>query len=246
MRKLVYPALLALAVAACSKAPDKAASAEDPAFKKQVVAYLSDHPEVIQEGINAYQDKQRVVVQAKAAKVIAERRQDIERDPHDFVANPDGKITVVEFFDYRCPYCKAALPQLRELIVANPDVRFVFKEFPILPDADGKVGVSLRASEAAIAAGARGRYLQVHDAMMSAKPLDDQGIAAALKANGLDPALASAEDGADHHIQQVRDLAQAIGASGTPTFIVGTQMIEGNRMDQLTAAIASARKSAKG
>lgn len=245
MRRLLVLAFSVLTLAACSKAGGKSAAADDPAFRKQVVAYLAEHPDAIQEGINAYQDKQHGVVMAKAAQMIGQHREQIERDPHDFVANPDGKITVVEFFDYRCPYCKAALPQLRDLIVANKDVRFVFKEFPILPDADGRVGVSLRASEAAFAAAKAGKYLEVHDAMMSARPLDDAGIAAALKANGLDPKLASADDVADHHIQDVRQLAQTIGASGTPTFIVGDQMIEGNRMDQLTAAIAAARKSAK-
>ena len=61
------------------------------------------------------------------------------------MANPAGKVTVVEFFDYRCPHCKASLPAIQSLILQNPDIRFVFKEYPILPDADGKVGVSLRA-----------------------------------------------------------------------------------------------------
>jgi protein-disulfide isomerase len=246
MRALLVLSLSVLVLAACSKAGDKSAKADDPAFHRQVVAYLAEHPEVIQEGITAYQDKQHAVTEANAAKAIDARRAAIEHDPRDYVANPDGKITVVEFFDYRCPYCKAALPQLHDLIAANKDVRFVFKEFPILPDADGEVGVSLRASEAAIAAAKRGKYLQLHDAMMSAKPLDDAGIAQALRANGLDPALASADTDTDHHIQDVRELAVAIGATGTPTFVVGKALIEGNRMDQLTAAIAQARKSAKG
>jgi protein-disulfide isomerase len=246
MRRLV---LLggALLLAACSPAADKTGGgAQSETFHKQVVAYLADRPEVIQEGINAYQAKQRDAAQLKAAQVIAQRRGDVEHDPRDYVANPQGKVTVTEFFDYRCPYCKAALPKIQELIKANRDVRFVFKEMPILPDADGQIGTSLRASRAALAAQRAGKYQAVHDAMMAAHPLDDVGIVQALQASGLDPATALAANTDDtNHIQSVRDLAQAIGATGTPTFIVGTTMIEGNSMDRLTAAIAEARKAAK-
>jgi len=245
--KAIYALFAAvLTLAACSKAPEQAAAPDNAAFHRQVVAYLADRPEVIQEGITAYQTKQRAIVQVKAAKVIATRRGDLERDPRDFVANPNGKITVVEFFDYRCPYCKAALPDLKALIDNNKDIRFVFKELPILPDADGQIGVSLRASQAAIAAGRAGKYQAVHDAMMAAKPLDDAGIAQALKDNGLNPAQLAATAPDAKHIEDIRALAQAIGATGTPTFVVGDTMVEGNAMGQLSTAIAQARKSAMG
>src|SRR5262249_48707568 len=140
-------------------------------------------------------------------------------------------------FDYRCPYCKAALPELQGLILQNPDIRFVFKEYPILPDADGQVGVSLRASEAALAAARAGRYQTVHDAMMSVRPLDDAGIAKALKDNGLDPASAVADADDVNHIKDVRELASAIGVTGTPAFVVGDTLVEGNSMGQLALAI---------
>jgi protein-disulfide isomerase len=242
MRRALWVALLAgLALTACSKPGDKAAVSRD-----QVLSYLDNHPEVINEASQRYELKRHKEMLAESSKAIALRKAAIERDPRDFVANPDGKVTVVEFFDYRCPYCKAALPSLQSLILQNRDIRFVFKELPILPDADGKVGVSLRASEAALAAAKAGKYQSVHDAMMAARPLDDAGIAQALRANGLDPAttVASADD--LRHIKEVRDLALAIGASGTPTFVVGDTLIEGNSMDQLALAIRQARQQAKG
>jgi len=207
---------------------------------------LDNHPEVINEASQRYELKRRKEMLAESAKAIALRKAALERDPRDFVANPDGKVTVVEFFDYRCPYCKAALPALQSLILQNRDIRFVFKELPILPDADGKVGVSLRASEAALAAKRAGRYQSVHDAMMAARALDDAGIAQALKANGLDPATTVADAGDARHLKDVRDLALAIGANGTPTFVVGDTLIAGNSMDQLALAIAQARQQAKG
>jgi protein-disulfide isomerase len=248
IRVHAWPAALlagALALAACSKPAQTAAAPDGEAFHRQVVDYLLRHPEVIDEASAKVEQKRHELALAASAKAIALRRAALERDPRDYVANPQGKVTVVEFFDYRCPYCKAALPQLEALIRDNRDIRFVFKEFPILPDADGKIGVSLRASMAAIAAGRHGKYEPVHDAMMAARPLDDAGIVKALKDNGIDPATAIATDDDDRHVQDVRDLAVAIGATGTPSFVIGDTLVEGNRMDQLAAAIAEARKSVK-
>ena len=243
MRRVLWAAVLAgLALSACSKSADKAqATRDDSAFRGQVLAYLENHPEMINEAAQRYQLKRHKQMLAESSKAITLRRAALERDPRDFVANPDGKVTVVEFFDYRCPYCKAALPQLQSLILQNRDIRFLFKELPILPDADGKVGVSLRASEAAIAAGRAGKYQSVHDAMMATRALDDAGIAKALKDNGLDPAAATATADDDRHIKAVRDLALAIGATGTPTFVVGDTLVEGNSMDQLALAIEQAK-----
>jgi protein-disulfide isomerase len=235
---LIAPTFLVLA--ACSPA-DKAQVSRD-----QVLAFLDNHPEVINEASQRYELKRHKELMAESARAIALRRAALERDSRDFVANPGGKVTVVEFFDYRCPYCKAALPSLQSLILQNPDIRFVFKELPILPDADGKVGVSLRASEAALAARRSGKYQSVHDAMMAAKPLDDSGIAKALKDNGLDPATTVADADDARHLKDVRDLALAIGANGTPTFVVGDTLIAGNSMDQLALAIQQARRGAKG
>ena len=249
IRRLAWPAVLlagALSLAACSKPAQTGAAAPDSeAFHHQVVDYLLRHPQVIDEAAAKVEQQRHDLALAASAKAIAQRRAAIERDPRDFVANPQGKVTVVEFFDYRCPYCKAALPQLQALIRQNPDIRFVFKEFPILPDADGRIGVSLRASMAAISAGRSGKYQPVHDAMMAAASVDDETIAKALKDNGIDPATAIATTDDDRHVQDVRDLAVAIGATGTPSFVIGDTLVEGNRMDQLATAIAEARKSVK-
>jgi protein-disulfide isomerase len=240
-RILVAATLMGLALTACSKP-----AAKPQASREQVLAFLDDHPEVINEAAQRYELKRRKELMAESAKVIALRRADLERDPRDFVANPNGKVTVTEFFDYRCPYCKASLPAIQALILQHPDIRFVFKEYPIIPDADGKIGVSLRASEAVIAAGRAGKYQLVHDAMMAAPQLDDATIAKVLRDNGLDPAATQATADDARHIQAVRDLAKAIGANGTPTYVVGDTMIAGNSMDQLALAIEQARRAAKG
>ena len=244
IRRLVtLAAVLALGLSACSKAPG--ASASDEAFGKQVRAYLLEHPEVLEEASAKLNEQRRQQALAASSTAIAAQKAALEADPHDYVANPAGKITVVEFFDYRCPYCKAALPQLESLIENNKDVRFVFKEFPILPDADGRIGVSLRAARAAMAAVQAGKYPQVHHDLMARKPLDDFAIAQVLTANGIDPLKAIASTDYDQHLKEVHDLAQTINAAGTPAFVVGGSLIEGARMDDLAAAISQARKSAK-
>jgi protein-disulfide isomerase len=244
IRPFLLAGALALALAACSQAPGQSAAGDD-AFGRQVHAYLLKHPEVIEEASAKLNEQRRKQAVAAAATAIAGKKGALEADAADYVANPAGKVTVVEFFDYRCPYCKAALPDLEGLIAHNKDVRFVFKEFPILPDSDGKIGVSMRAARAALAAKAAGKYMQVHEGLMAAKPLDDAGIAQILKANGIDPAKAVASTAYDAHIKDVRTLAVDIGATGTPTFVVGDTLVEGNQMDGLLAAIAKARKALK-
>jgi protein-disulfide isomerase len=244
IRPVALAALLALAAAACSPGPAKT-TASDDAFGRQVRAYLLQHPEVIEEAGAKLNEQRRAQALAAVSKAISGKTAALEADPADYVANPAGKITVVEFFDYRCPYCKAALPDIKGLIANNKDIRFVFKEFPILPDSDGRLGVSLRAARAAMAAKASGKYVQVHDALMAARPLDDAAIVKVMKDNGLDPLPALASTAYDKHLKSVHDLAVDIGATGTPSFVVGDSLIEGNQMDALTAAIAKARKSAK-
>jgi protein-disulfide isomerase len=239
--QLTLAAALALAVVGCTSKQDSA-SLDD-----RIHAYLLRHPEVVEEAYNKAQEQKQARAEADAEKTLLSHKADLENDPRDFVANPKGKITVVEFFDYRCPYCKAALPALMDLIQKNPDIRFVFKEFPILPDADGKVGISKRAAEAAIAAQAAGKYLKVHDALMSAKPLDDVGIDNTLTANGIDKAKALAPSAAiDKRLQDIHDLALSIGVTGTPSFVVGDKTVPGADMEGLEAAIDLARKQDKG
>jgi protein-disulfide isomerase len=246
-RILTVAALAAVALAACSKPVEKAATAaDDPAFHQKVVAYLADHPGVIQEGIDAYRDRQHAQMLKTAAAAIVGHRSQLQADARDFVANPAGRITVVEFFDYRCPYCKADQAALQGLIENDKDIRFVFKEYPVIPDSDGKIGVSLRAAEAALAAKRAGKYLQVHDALMSAPDVDDETIHRILLQNGVDPSQV-ATDGKDlDQLADARKLGLDVHVAGTPTFIVGDTLVDTSSMPQLAAAIEQARKTLKG
>ena len=237
-RLLPAVAACAVALSGCSRA--------DEAFDAKVRAYLLAHPEVIREAMVKLQEKEEQQEAEQAAKaltqariLIPKNRKAIEQDPRDFVANPDGKITLTEFYDYRCPHCINIAPDLVQLIKDDPDVRVVFKEFPIFG------AVSERAAAGAIAVKkAGGDYLAVYHAFMATHPLDVAAIDAIVKAHGVaparldDPAL-KAE--ASRQLADVRNLAQTLNIEGTPAFIIGDTLIPGEDLDAVKAAIEKAR-----
>src|SRR5438067_5622143 len=122
-----------LTLAGCDYAP-----VSDKVFGERVRAYLVRHPEVLQEVSDALQAKREAQMRTeldasvmKSQKLVPTYRQAIENDSRDFVANPQGKVTVTEFYDYRCPHCINIAPKVLDLIRDSPGVRVVFKEMPI-------------------------------------------------------------------------------------------------------------------
>jgi protein-disulfide isomerase len=234
IRLLPALAACALALAACQKN-------DDQAFDARVHTYLIAHPEVIQEAMTKLQEKQDAATAAQAKLAIDQYRQALERDPRDFVANPNGAITVTEFYDYRCPHCINAAPAVLSIIHDNPDVRFVFKEFPIFG------AVSEKAAAAAIEVKKTGGdELGLYRDLMAARPLDENTIDPILRAHHIDPASLDAsplKQDTTAQLQSVRELATNLGVQGTPAFIVGGTMIPGDDTNALQAAITTARKS---
>jgi protein-disulfide isomerase len=233
----------ALGLAACQPAPDSAS------FDARVKAYLLAHPDDLRAAIqnmqakdDADQEKEEAAADARAKAALPVLRAALERDPRDFVANPNGKVTVTEFYDYRCPHCIAIAPQIVGLIRAHPDVRFVFKEMPIFGS------TSDHAARAALAAKAQGKdYVGLYEAMMAARPLTDDDIDRLAAAKGVDVAAmnAPATMAKDQiQIDDVAKLATKLAINGTPGFIVGDTVIRGEDFDGLSAAIAQAEKKA--
>jgi Protein-disulfide isomerase len=219
-----------LALAGCEQ--------NDEAFGARVRAYLLEHPEVLQEMSTALQQKQLAELAKSSSEAIAKHRAQLERDPRDFVANPGGSVTVVEFFDYNCAYCKLAAPEVVKLIRENPDVRFVFKEFAFQTEE------SVLAAHIALTPVAKPKSLEIYAGLMAQKPLDQAAIDRVLRENGVDPKVAR-EQAKDPAIQRqmldIRALAQALNIDGTPAFVVGDKIIPGADMDALKAAIAQAK-----
>ncbi|MDB5425464.1 MAG: protein-disulfide isomerase [Phenylobacterium sp.] len=221
----------ALSLAACQK-PD------DAAFGQRVRGYLMEHPEVIREAMIKLAQNERVAESKAATESMTRYRAQLERDPRDFVANPNGKITVVEFFDYRCGYCKLAAPEVTKLIAENPDVRFVFKEFPIFGE------VSDTAARMALTPEGKAKGLALYSLWMGDKALNEPALDRHLASAGLDPAAvrkAAADPAIDRQILDTRALASALKIEGTPAFIVGDTMIPGADLAALRAAITQAK-----
>jgi len=217
--------------------------ADDAAFGARVRSYLLAHPEVLQEMSVKLAEQEQLKRLTAARDAIAKHRQALERDPRDFVANPTGRYTVVEFFDYNCGYCKLAAPEVVKLVAENPDVRFVFKEFAFQTPA------SIVAAKLALTPAAKPRGLEFYQALMAQKPLDGEAIERSLQIAGIDSAAARAAGGAPAIEQQIADahrLAGDIGIDGTPAFVVGDKLINGADIEGVRAAIAELRRGKAG
>lgn len=218
------------------------APADQPdAFGERVRAYLLAHPEVIFEAAQLYQQKQQAA-QAEAAKqTIATKADEILRDPTAPVAgNEAGDVTLVEFFDYNCKYCRVVAPTIAEVLGADAGLRLVYKELPILGDG------SAAAARVALAAERQGKYHELHRLLMSASGsvTEESALTAAeglgldigrLRRDMADPAIAVA-------IARNQALAAELGINGTPGFVIGEQIVPG-AIDRgtLTDLIAKAR-----
>jgi protein-disulfide isomerase len=222
----------ALLLGGCQKAFD--AVLGDP-----LRSYLLAHPELLEEMATKLQEKKLVQQSEEARKAIASNRAALERDPRDVVFNPNGKITVVEFFDYRCGYCKNIAPELAAMVRENPDIRLVLKEFPIFG------GASDLAARAALTPAGRAGGLAFHEALMEEKTLNETAImrlsaAAGVRADAISAALR--DEAITRQLADTRQLAQNLRIEGTPAFIVGDQMIPGADLEALKAAIEDARR----
>lgn len=212
------------------------------AVEQIVHDYLLHNPQVILEAVESLEQQRHDEAQQAAKSAISEHRDELLHDPDSPVAgNPNGNVTIVEFFDYRCPYCKQVEPSLAQLRKDDRQLRFVYKEFPILgPD-------SVVASHAALAARKQNKYQELHDALIGARGRVDEStimtIAAdagldvqRLKADMKSPEIASI-------ISRNMALARTLGINGTPGFIVGDQLIPGAvDLDTLQKLVTEARK----
>jgi protein-disulfide isomerase len=221
--------------------PQLAADPPKDEFERRVHDYLLQHPEVIMEAVNRLEARQRTEEESVAQKVVKDRADEIFRDPDSpVVGNPEGDVTLVEFFDYNCPYCRQMAPLMVQAEAADPKLRIVYKEFPILgPN-------SVFAAKAALAARKQGKYGEFHKALMQVRGVTDESRTMAVATQvGLD----SERLKADMQEAAIRDfidrnvaLAQALHINGTPGFVVGHRILTGaTDLKSLQAAIQEAR-----
>ena len=208
--------------------------AKRAAFENLVHAYILDHPEILSEAAERLQARE----DANRLKPV---RAALETPFAGAVlGNPAGTITMVEFTDYACSYCRGSVADINALIAANPDLKVVLRELPIIAPASDP------AARMALAAAAQGKFAAYHAAMFAGARPDDSSIAAAARQAGLDlPAAQAFAKRADVQTEIEHNLAYAreLGISGTPAFAIGGQIIPGAvGKDKLQEAVDAARK----
>src|SRR5436305_1026836 len=204
--------------------------------------YLLHNPDVLIEAIRGAEDQLNREADAKAEKVLSDQRREIFDDPATPVGgNPRGDVTIVEFFDYRCPYCKQVLPSLQALLKEDKKLRFLYKEMPVLGPA------SVTAAHAALAAQRQGKYEAFHYAMMATKgQITDETVYKTAGSVGLDVDRLKQDMNAPDIAKALKTnlaLAEALNIRGTPGFIVGKHIVPGAiDLEALRNMVAEARK----
>ncbi|NOE25632.1 DsbA family protein [Ruegeria sp. HKCCD6157] len=244
------PALLGLSMAATSaQALDLNAmnDAEKAEFGAQVREYLLENPEVIIEAINILEERNAVAEAAADKELVAANADELFDDGYSWVGgNPDGDITLVEFMDYRCGYCRRAVPEVTSLLAEDGNIRLVIKEFPILGDASV---LSSRFAVATKHVAGDDAYKQVHDALLefTGEPSEValRRISDGLGLNSDEIIAAMDSDRVTDEIARTRALAQRMQISGTPSFVLGTEMLRGylpaDQMQQIVNGIRAER-----
>jgi protein-disulfide isomerase len=191
--------------------------------------YILSHPEILPQAMDNLRARE-------TAKVVKENRKAIETPfAGAWEGAADADVTVVQFFDYNCTYCRAALPDVEKLLAADKRVRVVYREFPVLgPESESAARVSLAAAKA-------GKYAAFHRAVYAAGRPEPRAVERIAKGLGIDLAFAT-DPGAQAEIDANLSLARPLGMTGTPSWVIGDRVLSGNvGYDALKEAVAAAR-----
>jgi protein-disulfide isomerase len=208
----------------------------------QMHAYIAAHPEVIVESVNNLESRRKEREAKEAVDQLGARNDEVFKDPAaPIVGNPQGDAILVEFFDYNCPYCRKAAPVVDQLIQADPGVKVLYKEFPILGPG------STFAARAALAAQRQDKYAVFHNALFAAHgPITEASTLDIAKSVGLDIGRLKtdmADPAIEAAISRNIALAEALRIAGTPTFVTSKGITPGQvGLDTLKQMIADARK----
>jgi protein-disulfide isomerase len=214
---------------------------DEDRIKELVLEAIRENPGIVFEAAQLFEQQQQALQAQAAAQVFDTEKATLENDPNaPVLGNPDGDVTVVEFFDYNCPYCRRVKPEMEALLAADPNVRVVYREWPILGDG------SVFAARAALASRNQGKYEEFHWAMMQLKErAEEASILRTAEDIGLDVAQLRRDMNGpeiEEHIQTSMRLAQSLGFSGTPSFVIGDSLAPGLiQADQMIELVDQAR-----
>jgi protein-disulfide isomerase len=244
-RSVILALVCGLLAAAWCGGSVKAADPNAPQrqqIESMIHDYLMQHPDVLIAALRQAEDKLHHDDDAKASQAVTQHRKEVFRDPATPIGgNPQGDVAVVEFFDYRCPYCKQVEPSLDSMLKQDPKLRLVYKEFPILGP------VSVIAAHAALAAQAQGKYDAFHTAMMAARGnITDDTVYQVAGSVGLDVEKLKRDMASPDVAQAIKanmKLADALDIHGTPAFIIGDKVVPGALdLDALKTMVTDQRK----
>jgi protein-disulfide isomerase len=212
------------------------------AIEEIIHDYLTKNPDLMLDVLQAAQDKLKNDSREKATVALVEHKRELLEDPETPIGgNPRGDVSLVEFFDYRCPYCKQVVPALDALLAKDKQLRLVYKEFPVLgPD-------SVHAARAALASRKQGKYEAMHRALMAVKgQIDEPAIMKVASSVGLDVERLKADMAApeiDRALKANIKLAEALDIRGTPGFVIGDEIVPGAvSLEALKQLIDAARQ----
>lgn len=231
---------LALVAASVLALPMQAQDMDEAALKALILDTIRDNPQIVMEAIEILQAREAEAQAVASAQALQAQRAALENDPNaPVMGNPDGDVTIVEFFDYNCGFCRRVFPTVKELVEGDGNIRVVMREWPILGEE------SVFAARAALASRKQGKYAAFHDALMANQGRASQANVLSIADDlGMDIDQLRADMAGpevDAHIEASRQLTQSLGLNGTPAFVFGDQLIPGaidlNQMKQLVASL---------
>ena len=245
-RLLAGTALLcALALPVLAEGMTDMTPAEREAFRAEVRAYLMENPEVLMEAISVLENREQAAAIEQDKKLLAEHHDAIFNDPASWVGgNPDGDITVVEFIDYRCGYCRKAWQEVDQLVEQDGNIRFVLKEFPILGE---QSVLSSRFAISVLQLHGGEAYKKAHDALLSLRAdATPEALVRVAEDLGLEPQPIMDHLNKPEVTKIIEDnhrLAQILQVSGTPTFVIDGTFVRGYvPLDGMQQIVAGQRK----
>lgn len=232
---------LAATTALAGFAPASAQEMDEGALRALILETIRQNPEVVMEAIETLQAREEAEKELAATKALRDQKAALQNDPNaPVMGNPDGDITIVEFFDYNCGYCRRVFPAVQELIGEDKNIRVVLREWPILGEE------SVFAARASLASRKQGKYEEFHAALMEFQGRASEAVVLRVADDlGMDiDQLRADMEGAeiDAHFQASSQLTQALGLNGTPAFVFEDQLVPGAiELEQMQALVEQLR-----
>ncbi|MGE3920116.1 MAG: DsbA family protein [Gammaproteobacteria bacterium] len=216
--KTLIISFMLLTTASFATTPNKSFNSDQTKQIQQIVHdYLLKNPQLLVQVANELQQQEQVAMEKKALEGVKANAKALFNSNSPFAGNPKGKVVLIEFFDYQCAHCKKMVNTVSKLIKQDPNLKVIYKDFPIFPNSD-------LLAKAALAAKSQNKYIPLHEALMNANdPVSEQQLMQIAKKVGIDTNKLNRdmkESSIDQQIDENMNLAQNLGFNATPMFVL--------------------------